>query len=176
MDCTDSAQSHSQAVPWSACNKRQWLRLSLHIELMCNRNLPLNVMKGTTPQHLMGLPITLIIHLFLVYKLTKVYDITRVTSRLIESLDEILLPPPPPSHECDGPCLLRLRDPPRAFQCDCGGAKLRMAPPPPRDPQVVLELSRILALDTPQQNNPCQSNIGIPSATEMRNEQILHNE
>ena len=40
----------------------------------------------------MGLPITLITHLFLVYKLTKLYDVTRVTSRRIESLDEILLP------------------------------------------------------------------------------------
>ena len=41
----------------------------------------------------MGLPITLITHLFFVYKLTKLYDITRVTSRQIESLDKILLPP-----------------------------------------------------------------------------------
>ena len=41
----------------------------------------------------MGLPITLITHLFLVYKLTKLYDVTQVTSRQIESLDEILLPP-----------------------------------------------------------------------------------
>ena len=62
-----------------------------------SRNLPLilgkvkNVMKGYHPQHLMGLPITLITHLFLVYKLTKLYDVTQVTSRQIESLDEILL-------------------------------------------------------------------------------------
>ena len=62
-----------------------------------NRNLPLilgwvkNVMKGYCPPTSMGLPITLITHLFLVYKLTKLYDVTQVTSRQIESLDEILL-------------------------------------------------------------------------------------
>ena len=62
-----------------------------------NRNLPLslgmvkNVMKGYHPPTSMGLPITLITHLFLEYKLTKLYDVTRVTSRQIESLDEILL-------------------------------------------------------------------------------------
>ena len=39
----------------------------------------------------MGLPITLITHLVLVYKLTKLYDVTQVTSRRIESLDKILL-------------------------------------------------------------------------------------
>ena len=37
-------------------------------------------------------PITLITHLFLVYKLMKLYDVTQVTSRRIESLHEILLP------------------------------------------------------------------------------------
>ena len=63
-----------------------------------NRNLPLilgrvkNVMKGYCPPTLMGLPITLITHLFLVYKLMRLYDVTQVTSRRIESLDEILLP------------------------------------------------------------------------------------
>ena len=62
----------------------------------------------------MGLPITLITHLFLVYQLTKLYDVTQVTSRRIESLDEILLPPPPPPPS-DDPCLLRVRDPSRAF-------------------------------------------------------------
>ena len=48
-----------------------------------NRNLPLslggkvkNVMKGYCPPTLMGLPITLITHLFLVYKLMKLYDVT----------------------------------------------------------------------------------------------------
>ena len=47
-----------------------------------NRNLPLslgrvkNVMKGYCPPTSMGLPITLISHLFLVYKLTKLYDVT----------------------------------------------------------------------------------------------------
>ena len=64
-----------------------------------NRNLPLNlgrvknVMKGYCPPTLMGLPITLITHLFFVYKLTKLYDVTQVTSRRIESLDEILFAP-----------------------------------------------------------------------------------
>ena len=34
----------------------------------------------------MGLPITLITHLFLVYKLTKLYDVTRVTTPLVTSV------------------------------------------------------------------------------------------
>ena len=82
--------------------------------------------------------------LLLVYKLTELYDITQVTSRRIESLDKILFPPPPPSHECDDPCLLCLCDPSRAFQCDCQGSKLRITPPPlfTRDPQFVLKLSQ----------------------------------
>ena len=47
---------------------------------------------------------------------------------------------------------------------------------PPVCPRVIATFTGILALDTPQQNNPCQSDIGSPSVTEMRNEQILHNE
>ena len=56
-----------------------------------NRNLPLilggvkNVMKGYCPPTSMGLPITLSPPLFLEYKLTKLYDVTQVTSRQIES-------------------------------------------------------------------------------------------
>ena len=64
----------------------------------------------------------------------KLYDVTRVTSRRIESLDNDN-PPPPPA-----------------------------------------QFTGIVALDTPQQNNPCQLYIGSPPATEMQNKQILHNE
>ena len=52
------------------------------LEIPDNRNLPLslgrvkNVMKGYHPPTSMGLPITLITHLFLEYKLTKLYDVT----------------------------------------------------------------------------------------------------
>ena len=142
-----------------------------------NRNLPLilrrvkNVMKGYRPPTPDGTSHHTFTHLILVYKLTKLYDVTQVTSRQIESLDEILLPPPPPSHECDNLCLLRLRDPSRAFQCDCWGSKLRIPPPsgPPVCPRVIARFMGILALDTPQQNNPCQSDVGSPSATEMHN-------
>ena len=58
----------------------------------------------------MGLPITLITHLFLVYKLTKLYDVTRVTIRRIESLDEILLPTSRPRGDADSLELFRLKN------------------------------------------------------------------
>ena len=58
----------------------------------------------------MGLPITLITHLFLVYKLTKLYDVTQVTSRRIESLDEVLLPTSRPRGDADSLELFRLKN------------------------------------------------------------------
>ena len=87
---------------------------------------------------------------------------------------------PPPSHECDDPCLLRVRNPSRVFRCDCQGSKLRITPPPSLGPlvhpQVFARFMGVVALDTPQWNNPCQFYVGSPPATEMQNEQILHNE
>ena len=68
-----------------------------------NRNVPLilgrvkNVMKGYRFPTSDGTSHHTFTHLILVYKLTKLYDVTQVTSRQIESLDEILLPPPPQS-------------------------------------------------------------------------------
>ena len=52
-------------------------------------------MKGYCPPTSMGLPITLSPPLFFVYKLMKLYDVTQVTSRKIESWTKSCYPPPP---------------------------------------------------------------------------------
>ena len=86
----------------------------------------------------MGLPITLITHLFLVYKLTKLYDVTRVTSRQIESLDEILIPPLVTSVTTRVSSMFATL--PELSDVIVRAPNLG-SPPPLRDPRFVLEFS-----------------------------------
>ena len=103
-----------------------------------------------------------------------------MTSRRIESLDEILLPPLVMSVTTRVSSVFATL--PEHSDVIVRAPNLGSPPPPPPcsgppvHPRVFARFTGIVALDTPQWNNPCQVYVGSPPATEMQNKQILHNE
>ena len=128
-------------------------------------------MKGYHPPTSDGTSHHTFTHLILVYKLTKLYDVTQVTSRQIESLDEILLPPLVTSVTTRVSSVFTTL--PERSNVIVGAPNLG-SPPPFRGPQFVLELSQDSQESWPW-ILPSRTTPASPT-TEMHNERILRNE